>query len=337
MALPRLLVQRFGRRELKLSLKTTHPDIARLRTRALSAASVQLIAIVQAMSNLSPSNVQEIARWYLQEQLARTEELALSGSLTKQGVGTATLSGTNTYAGGTVTNNAALVLDQATNGTMANAISGTGSLTKKGSGALSLTGSSSLSGSTIVEAGRLAVIGGSLGGTGVLGGIVAQSGGAVAPGNSIGTLNVAGNVSFGAGSVYQVEVNATGQSDRIAATGTATLTGGTVQVLAETGTYRPSTTYTILTAAGGVSGTLTGVSSNFAFLTPSLGYDPTAVSLTLSRTSALTPSVVVPRSLSRASPVRAAAPPFSRKPSVCSRSTEAPTNGSMKAPVPSKR
>ncbi|TXM89214.1 phosphatase PAP2 family protein, partial [Methylobacterium sp. WL116] len=72
--------------------------------------------------------------------------------------------------------------------------------------------------------------GGLLGGTGTVGGISALSGGTVAPGNSIGTLTVAGNAAFAAGSVFQVEANAAGQSDRLAVAGTATLAGGTVQV-----------------------------------------------------------------------------------------------------------
>ena len=125
--------------------------------------------------------------------------------------------------------------------------------------------------------------GGLLGGTGTVGGILALSGGTVAPGNSIGTLNVAGNVGFSQGSVFQVEANAAGQSDRLAATGTATLGGGTVQVLAQNGTYDPRTQYQILTAAGGVSGRFTNVTSNFAFLTPTLRYQATEVDLTLTR------------------------------------------------------
>ena len=125
--------------------------------------------------------------------------------------------------------------------------------------------------------------GGTLGGTGTVGGVVALSGGTVAPGNSIGTLNVAGNVGFAAGSTFQVEANAAGQSDRLAATGTATLAGGTVQVLAQAGTYDPRTQYQILTATGGVAGQFAGVTSNFAFLTPTLRYQATEVDLTLTR------------------------------------------------------
>ena len=73
-----------------------------------------------------------------------------------------------------------------------------------------------------------------------------------------------------AGGIYEVEANAAGQSDRINVGGTATINGGTVQVLAQPGNYGRSTTYTILRATGGVSGTYSGVTSNFAFLTPSL-------------------------------------------------------------------
>ena len=47
------------------------------------------------------------------------------------------------------------------------------------------------------------------------------------------------------------------------------------------GSYASSTTYTIVSATGGVSGTYAGVTSNFAFLTPSLSYDANNVFLTL--------------------------------------------------------
>ncbi len=125
------------------------------------------------------------------------------------------------------------------------------------------------------------VLGGTVMGTGTFGGLTV-TGGTIAPGNSIGTLNVAGNVSFAPGTVYQVEVNAAGQSDLIAATGTATLTGGTVQVLPANGSYAKSTQYTILTATSGVTGTFDGATNSFLFLVPTLSYDATNVFLTLS-------------------------------------------------------
>ncbi len=137
------------------------------------------------------------------------------------------------------------------------------------------------------DSGTFTVTGGILGGTGTIGGLVVQSGGTVGPGNSIGTLNVSGNVNFGAGSFYQVEVNAAGQSDRIAATGTTTLAGGTVQVLAAGGNYAPQTQYTILTSTAGVNGTFSGATSNLAFLIPQLAYTSNSVLLTLSRNGTL--------------------------------------------------
>ncbi|MBS4052266.1 MAG: autotransporter domain-containing protein, partial [Methylomonas sp.] len=149
-------------------------------------------------------------------------------------------------------------------------------------------------GPTTVSNGRLAVNGsitsnvtvgsaGNLGGSGLIVGSVTNSG-MLAPGNSIGTLTVSGSYTQAAGSIYQVEVNAAGQSDRINVTGapgTATINGGTVQVIAATGNYARNTTYTILNATGGVAGTYSNVTSNFAFLTPSLTYDANNVFLTL--------------------------------------------------------
>ena len=51
--------------------------------------------------------------------------------------------------------------------------------------------------------------------------------------------------------------------------------------MAESGSYARYTTYTILNATAGVSGAYSSVSSNFAFLTPTLSYDATNVYLTL--------------------------------------------------------
>ncbi|MFD0988139.1 autotransporter family protein [Methyloligella solikamskensis] len=179
-------------------------------------------------------------------------------------------------------------------GTGSNA--GSWSLVKTGGGTLELTGINLYTGATGVTEGRLGVNGsiasssgvtvsgaGELGGTGVLPTTVIDNGGTFAPGNSIGTINVAGNVTFNSGSTYKVEVDAAGNSDLINATGTASINGGTVSVLAQNGDYDPKTTYTILTAGGGVSGTFTDVTSNLAFLDPTLSYDANSVYLTLER------------------------------------------------------
>lgn len=123
--------------------------------------------------------------------------------------------------------------------------------------------------------------GGRLQGSGNVGDI--RISGTVAPGNSIGTLNVAGNVSFAAGSIYEVEANADGRSDKIVASGNGAIGGGTVRVRAADGNYRPQTDYVILTAMGGVTGAFGDVTSNLAFLDPTLRYDATNVYLRLRR------------------------------------------------------
>jgi len=153
-------------------------------------------------------------------------------------------------------------------------MSGSGSLTVQGGGMLAITGNNTCTGPTTVNASTLSV-NGTLAST-----VMLNNGGILAPGNSIGTLNVSGNFAQ-TGGAYVVEANAAGQSDRINVGGTATINGGTVQVLAQPGNYGPSTTYTILRANGGVLGVYSGVSSNFAFLTPSLSYDANDVFLTL--------------------------------------------------------
>ncbi len=163
-----------------------------------------------------------------------------------------------------------------------------------GSGKTVLTGTNTYTGDTTIDAGTLWVngsnshsttrvnTGGILGGTGTVGDVI-LSGGTFAPGNSIGTINVSGNVDFSGGGLYQVEVDAAGNSDLINATGTATLTGGSVEVLAENTTYQASTDYTILNAMGGLDGTFNSVTSNLAFLEPTLNYDANNVFLNLAR------------------------------------------------------
>ncbi|MPZ30876.1 MAG: autotransporter domain-containing protein [Rhodospirillales bacterium] len=231
-----------------------------------------------------------------------------TGSLLVNGTSTVILAGTNSYTGGTtvaggtlqgnatslqgnIVNNAMVVFNQSATGTYAGLMSGSGGMTLQGGGTLAMTGASTYTGVTTVEASTLVVNGslasavtlnngGTLGGSGTIGGLVASNS-TLAPGNSIGTLNITGNFSQ-VGGAYVVEANAQGQADRINATGMASIGGGaTVQVIAAPGNYGTSTTYTILNAVGGVSGTYSGVTSNFAFLTPSLAYDANNVFLTL--------------------------------------------------------
>ena len=174
------------------------------------------------------------------------------GSLVKVGTGTLTLSGVNTYTGGTTIN----------------------------AGELAVNGSIASSSLTTVTSG------GVLSGSGIVGTTIVS--GTIAPGNSstIGTLKVNGNYTQNAGSTYKVKVGS--QSDLINITGNATINGGTVDVHAVAG-VTPKT-YRILTTTGGVAGTYSALTltdnsnSNFAFVTPLLIYDPNNVFLTM-RTS----------------------------------------------------
>ena len=108
------------------------------------------------------------------------------GTLTKLGLGTLTLTGTNTAAGGTtisagtlavgaggtvgtlagnVVDNAQLVVNRSDAITLAGDISGTGSLTKQGGGTLTLTGNAGHSGGTTITTGALSVGAGGTAGT----------------------------------------------------------------------------------------------------------------------------------------------------------------------------
>lgn len=234
------------------------------------------------------------------------------GDLIKVGAGSLTLTGPSFYrntvvrAGaligdaqsirGDIANDGTIILDQRDRASMAGAISGMGSLIKSGAGFLELTGNSAgFTGATTVSGGTLAVngaLGGSLDirsgarlqGNGTVGTTTLRSGATVAPGNSIGSLSMTGDVTFEKGATYEVEVNPEGtQSDLIHASGVARLGGGAVVHVGESGFYKPSWRYRILTADGGVIGGFDTVVSRFLFLDPMLAYDAGGVDLTLVR------------------------------------------------------
>lgn len=207
------------------------------------------------------------------------------------------------FTGTSLINEGRIVADFTDTATLDSVISGAGTLTKKGAGVLTLNGASTAyTGTTSVEGGTLTVgdsshsgaslagnvnvnTAGTLGGIGTLSHVTVASGGTLAPGNSIGTIKVA-DVTFAPGSTYAAEINAAGQSDQIVASGAATINGGTVQVLAGSGDYAPRTDYTILTADGGITRNSDfSVTSDLAFLTPSLSYDVNHLYLSMARNS----------------------------------------------------
>jgi len=190
---------------------------------------------------------------------------------------------------------------QASGAGYAGALAGEGLFRISGAGELTLSGDSSgFAGQTLLDGGTLSVtgqLGGALSvasgarltGTGSVGDLTVH--GTIAPGNGIGALNVGGNLLFGAGAVYEADVDDQGHHDRIVVSGQATLEGGSVLALASGGNFAPLTSYTLLSAAGGVQGEFGTVSSSLAFLTPSLAYGANDVTLTLERNALAFPDV----------------------------------------------
>jgi len=124
------------------------------------------------------------------------------------------------------------------------------------------------------------VNGGTLAGTGTLPGLTVNAGGAFAPGNpgTPGMFNITGNLTFNAGANYVITFNGATPSKAIA--GTATLDPGAHVVVAAGSTFNPGQTYTILTAAGGVSGTFAPSIATGALFRATLSYDPDDVFVT---------------------------------------------------------
>ena len=159
-----------------------------------------------------------------------------AGSLTKEGVGTLTLTGANVYGGGTtiasgilqlgiggtsgsilgnVANSGVLAFNRSDAVTFGGTVSGTGGVWQVGTGQTTLSAhSAGLSGISRVYDGILSVngtlggsfevIGGRLQGIGQVGSTANFVGGTIAPGNSIGTLTVAGNY-LGNGGTLEIE------------------------------------------------------------------------------------------------------------------------------------
>ncbi|QDU22816.1 LamG-like jellyroll fold domain-containing protein [Urbifossiella limnaea] len=149
------------------------------------------------------------------------------GSLAKTGLGTLTLSGTNTYTGTTTVS----------------------------AGRLNVNGSTAAGSAVTVN-------GGTLGGTGTVNGTVAMSSGTVATGTSPGILN-SGSVTF-TGGTFQAEVNGTTvgtQYDQLNVTGAVALGAGTTALSLPTPTITAGATYTLINNDGtdNVSGFFTGL------------------------------------------------------------------------------
>jgi autotransporter-associated beta strand protein len=207
--------------------------------------------------------------------------------------------------GGAVTLGSQTLTLTGASGAFGGAISGSGGLTLS-AGTQTLSGASGYTGATTIDGGTLAVngsiagssgvtvnSGGTLAGTGTVSSVVVNSGGTLAPGSSgVGTLTVNGDVTFASGSTYVV---GTGSSSAtiLTATGSASL-AGTLGVDSADGTYLFGQKQTVLTAAGGVTGsfTLATPTTTGADFSSVLTYDAQHVYLEidLARLSPLLPS-----------------------------------------------
>ncbi|SDN99336.1 autotransporter-associated beta strand repeat-containing protein [Afipia sp. GAS231] len=167
--------------------------------------------------------------------------LGSSAGLLKDGPGLVTLMGQNTYTGATTITGGVL----AVNGSIASS-----SLTTVGTGA-------------------------ALTGNGTVGNTTVSSGGLFAPGNgtAASSMVVAGNLAFQSGALYLVQLNETTASFANV-TGTATLGGATANIVfAGTSLLKQ---YTLLSAAGGVSGSFGSLNTNLApNVQAALSYDAT--------------------------------------------------------------
>ena len=259
------------------------------------------------------------------------------GGLTLQGSGTLILAGTDSYAGGTNVQGGTLAVTGALGGNLAispgaafvsnggYAVAGNAFLANAGAfiavnTPLIVAGAASNAGTIVGDVNNSgnfnndAVVTGAfansglLSGDGVVGSLALLPGSTIAPGDSLGAIRVVGDLAVAAGATYQAQVGANA-ADLIQVGGKASLSGGAVVVSSSDGKPTLGSPYTILTANGGVSDAFAAVTDNFAFLTPSLSYDPNDVFLTLTRNGvafgsvAATPNQVAAANAISAEPV----------------------------------
>jgi len=169
-----------------------------------------------------------------------------AGEVFKDGAGTVTLAGANTYTGGTtinagtlqgdttslqgnITDNAALVFNQDTNGSYSGVISGVGTLTKTGTGSVTLLGTNTYTGGTTIAEGTL----------------------------QVGTSSLQGNIANNAALVFDQTSNGT-YSGVISGSGALSKAGTGTVTLAGSNTYTGGTTI----SAGTLQGDTTSLQGN---------------------------------------------------------------------------
>lgn len=159
-----------------------------------------------------------------------------------------------------------------------------GRWTLTGSGDFS-AGGEIFSGATLVNQGGIAGdvtvdAGGIYAGGGSVGGLVVN--GTLQTNTALGTARITRDLTMASGSTLAYGVNADGSSAPIQVGGTANLNGATLAINPGSGTYPWQSHYTVL-QAGALNGTFGNVTSDYAFLTPTLDYSATQVGLTYTR------------------------------------------------------
>jgi fibronectin-binding autotransporter adhesin len=219
-----------------------------------------------------------------------------TGSLVKDSSGTLTLTGANTYSGGTVIssgtlkgngrgiqgavmNNAAVVFDESATGTYGGVLSGSGTLEKTGLGTIVLTGTNTFSGGSTLTQGVLAV-----GNERALGtGAVTVTGGTLKGNGAPIAIRVGGDYTQSQGTLA-LTLYSPGLFDQLVATGNVTL-GGRLDVAVDSA-YLPVgiTTYSIVNSHLGSVNNTFQFESGGASLRFQLGYSSDEVVLTAEKT-----------------------------------------------------
>lgn len=214
---------------------------------------------------------------------------------------------------GDILNNAILTFNRSNDYTQTGIISGSGSVKKLGLGALTLLGTHLHKGDTEVLEGKLLIpsgssiaanavvftgaelgldgrvggnvdlYGGTLTGTGIIGGNLLNVG-LVSPGNSPGTLTIQGNYTQTAAGTLRIEINGwnAGQYDRLNVGGTATLAGRLVLVQGPGLTFAVGNRAEIIVTGGGVNGQFDQVANGLVtgtILEVVVRYEPTIVAV----------------------------------------------------------
>jgi autotransporter-associated beta strand protein len=208
------------------------------------------------------------------QSVVYTRNITGAGSFTKNGVGTLTLSGNNTYAGattisagtlqignggtsgslgiGAVVNNGALAFNRGDAVTVANAISGSGTLAQNGTGTVTLSGNNTYAGGTTVNSGILLASSSAAFGTG---GVSVGSAGNAARIQLGNGVNIANALVLGSntGAVGRGVIEVTG-------TNSATWSGAiTISNTTASGGHLYTDTGARLTLTGGITSSVTVV------------------------------------------------------------------------------